>query len=79
MKSFSLPLLAWYKANKRSLPFRDTHNAYLIWLSEIIFQQTRISQGLSYYEKFAQKFPTPAALAAADEDGTISMTMRLTE
>ena len=73
MKSFSPTLLAWYKANKRSLPFRDTHNAYLIWLSEIIFQQTRISQGLAYYEKFAAKFPTPAALAAADEDEVLKL------
>ncbi len=73
MKSFSPTLLAWYKVNKRNLPFRDTHNAYLIWLSEIIFQQTRISQGLSYYEKFAQKFPTPAALAAAEEDEVLKL------
>lgn len=73
MKSFSPTLLAWYRANKRSLPFRDTHNAYLIWLSEIIFQQTRISQGLAYYEKFAERFPTPAALAAADEDEVLKL------
>lgn len=73
MKKISSALLAWYKANKRSLPFRDTHNAYLIWLSEIIFQQTRISQGLAYYEKFAKRFPTPAALAAADEDEVLKL------
>ena len=73
MKSFSPTLLAWYKANKRSLPFRDTHNAYLIWLSEIIFQQTRISQGLAYYEKFAERFPTPTSLAAADEDEVLKL------
>lgn len=73
MKTFSPTLLVWYKANKRSLPFRDTHNAYLIWLSEIIFQQTRISQGLAYYEKFADRFPTPAALAAADENEVLKL------
>ncbi len=73
MKDFSPTLLAWYQKNKRSLPFRDTHNPYLIWLSEIIFQQTRISQGLSYYEKFAAKFPTPAALASADEDTVLKL------
>ena len=73
MKNFSPTLLAWYKVHKRNLPFRDTHNAYLIWLSEIIFQQTRISQGLAYYEKFAKRFPTPAALAAADEDEVLKL------
>ncbi len=73
MKSFSPTLLAWYKVHKRNLPFRDTHNAYLIWLSEIIFQQTRISQGLAYYEKFAKRFPTPATLAAADEDEVLKL------
>ena len=45
----------------------------MIWLSEIIFQQTRISQGLAYYEKFAERFPTPAALAAADEDEVLKL------
>ena len=73
MVKFAQLLLAWYKVNKRRLPFRDTHNAYLIWLSEIIFQQTRIAQGLAYYEKFAQKFPTPAALAAAEEDEVLKL------
>lgn len=73
MNTFSPTLLKWYKANKRSLPFRDTHNAYLIWLSEIIFQQTRISQGLAYYEKFAEQFPTPTSLAAADEDEVLKL------
>ena len=73
MANFTQTLLKWYKINKRDLPFRDTHDAYRIWLSEIIFQQTRISQGLSYYEKFAAKFPTPAALAAADEDEVLKL------
>ncbi|MBR4356159.1 MAG: A/G-specific adenine glycosylase [Elusimicrobiaceae bacterium] len=73
MKKFSSILLAWYQANKRRLSFRDTHNAYLIWLSEIIFQQTRISQGLAYYEKFANRFPSPASLAAADEDEVLKL------
>jgi A/G-specific adenine glycosylase len=71
--SFSATLLSWYQTHKRSLPFRDTHNAYLIWLSEIIFQQTRITQGLAYYEKFARRFPTPSALAQADEDEVLKL------
>lgn len=73
MKSFSAILLKWYQANKRKLPFRETKNPYLIWLSEIIFQQTRISQGLSYYEKFSKRFPSPRALAAAQEDEVLKL------
>ena len=73
MQNFSVTLLKWYKLNKRQLPFRDTHNPYFIWISEIIFQQTRISQGLVYYEKFVARFPTPAALAAAAEDEVLKL------
>ena len=73
MKNFSAILLSWYQANKRNLPFRETKNPYLIWLSEIIFQQTRISQGLSYYEKFSKRFPSPRALAAAQEDEVLKL------
>lgn len=73
MQNFSVILLKWYKLNKRQLPFRDTHNPYFIWISEIIFQQTRISQGLAYYEKFVARFPTSAALAAATEDEVLKL------
>ena len=61
-------LLIWYRQNKRDLPWRHTRDPYLIWLSEIILQQTRVAQGLSYYMRFTERFPTPAALAEADED-----------
>ena len=73
MKNFSATLLKWYQTNKRKLPFRETKNPYLIWLSEIIFQQTRISQGLAYYERFSKKFPSPRALAAAPEDEVLKL------
>ena len=73
MANFTQTLLKWYKINKRDLPFRDTHDAYRIWLSEIIFQQTRIAQGLAYYEKFAKRFPTPLALAKAKEDEVLKL------
>ena len=73
MTNFTQTLLKWYKINKRDLPFRDTHDAYRIWLSEIIFQQTRISQGLAYYEKFIKRFPTPLALAKAKEDEVLKL------
>ena len=45
-------LTNWYKKNQRDLPWRENKNPYYIWLSEIILQQTRVSQGLSYYYKF---------------------------
>ena len=68
MNSFSSVLLAWYDQNKRDLPWRRTKDPYLIWLSEIILQQTRVVQGLAYYNRFSERFPTPLALAEAPED-----------
>lgn len=64
---FSAQLLNWYKANKRNLPWRETKDPYLIWISEIILQQTRVDQGLPYYEAFIKKFPDVATLSTADE------------
>ena len=73
MKNFSSVLLKWYQANKRDLPFRQTKDPYLIWLSEIILQQTRVAQGLAYYLKFSKKFPSPRALARATEDEVLKL------
>lgn len=61
-------LVAWYEREKRELPWRETQNPYFVWLSEIILQQTRVQQGLDYYMRFIQRFPTVEALAAAEED-----------
>lgn len=66
--NISAILLKWYDAHKRDLPWRHTKDPYLIWLCEIIMQQTRVDQGLPYYLRFAQNFPTPLALARASED-----------
>ena len=55
----------WYEINKRILPWREHLNPYYIWLSEIILQQTRVSQGMSYYLKFIKKFPSIESLASA--------------
>lgn len=66
--SFADTLLKWYFQNKRELPWRDTHNPYYIWLSEVILQQTRIAQGWAYWERFVNRFPTVEALAQATED-----------
>lgn len=65
--NISTTLLDWYQQNKRLLPWRDTQNAYHIWVSEIILQQTRVAQGLDYYTQFLRTFPTVQALAAASE------------
>ena len=65
---FSAQLIAWYNNNKRDLPWRNTTDAYIIWLSEIILQQTRVEQGLPYFYRFAEKYPTVTAFAAAHED-----------
>lgn len=73
MKSFSATLLNWYEKNKRTLPWRDISDPYLIWLSEIILQQTRVSQGWDYYLKFSQRFPTPHSLAKASEDEVLKL------
>ena len=63
----------WYHQNKRDLPWRENTQAYSIWLSEIILQQTRVSQGLPYYERFMAKYPNPVALANAPEEEVLKL------
>ena len=67
------PLLTWYQQNGRDLPWRHTQDPYKIWLSEIILQQTRVEQGLAYYLRFTEAFPTVNALAAANEDEVLRL------
>lgn len=66
-------LIHWYLRNHRRLPWRETRDPYLIWLSEVILQQTRVAQGLDYYNRFIERFPTPIALAAADQDEVLKL------
>jgi A/G-specific adenine glycosylase len=73
MHPFSEKIIVWYNQNKRNLPWRNTKNPYLIWLSEIILQQTRVEQGLSYYLKFAEEFPTVNDLAKAHNDKVMKL------
>ncbi len=73
MKTFSSTLLAWYQQNKRDLPWRHTKDPYKIWLCEIIMQQTRIAQGLEYYNRFVKTFPSPHSLAQASEDQVLKL------
>ena len=63
----------WYDENRRDLPWRQTRDAYKIWLSEIILQQTRVAQGMDYYLKFVEAYPTVAVLAKADEDEVLKL------
>lgn len=67
------PLIKWYLTHKRDLPWRDTHNPYYIWLSEIILQQTRVEQGLPYYNKFIANYPTVQKLAQANDNDVMKL------
>lgn len=72
MKPF-LKLIPWYQAYKRDLPWRQTSDPYLIWLSEVILQQTRVEQGLPYYLKFANRYPTVKQLAKANDNEVMKL------
>lgn len=61
-------LIGWYSENGRDLPWRQTNNPYIIWLSEIILQQTRVEQGMPYFYKFVETYPTVKDFAQADEE-----------
>jgi A/G-specific adenine glycosylase len=61
-------LLEWYPLHKRDLPWRNTNNPYIIWLSEIILQQTRVAQGLPYFERYLKYYPTLKDLALAPSE-----------
>lgn len=61
-------ILTWYSQNARELPFRKTKNPYNIWICEIIFQQTRITQGMQHYENFIQRFPDVETLSKAETE-----------
>lgn len=73
MDFFNSKIHSWYSFSKRDLPWRNTRNPYFIWLSEIILQQTRIDQGLSYYLRFIDEFPTISDLANASEDQILKL------
>ena len=68
LQSLPEPLLAWYGANARDLPWRRTTDPYRIWVSEIMLQQTRVAAVLGYYARFLEAFPTVETLAAAPEE-----------
>jgi A/G-specific adenine glycosylase len=71
--NFQHEIVKWYQLNKRDLPWRHTQDAYVIWLSEIIMQQTRVEQGLPYFNRFLTEFPTVADFAAATETRVLNL------
>jgi A/G-specific adenine glycosylase len=70
---FSDKIVEWYLNNRRPLPWRETTNPYHIWLSEVILQQTRVSQGLPYYQQFVESFPSVIDLAHASEQEVLRL------
>ncbi len=72
-ETFRQRLLEWYANSHRPLPWKGEKNPYFIWLSEIILQQTRVEQGLPYFEKFKQAYPTVQDLADAPEDEVMKL------
>lgn len=66
-------LTKWYENNKRELPWRDTHDPYIIWISEIILQQTRVDQGWAYFDRFIHRFPDVLDLASAEEGEVLKL------
>ena len=71
--NFANSLTKWYIQNKRDLPWRNTQNPYLIWLSEIMLQQTRVAQGMPYFLSFTTAFPTVFDLANASEEQVLKL------
>lgn len=68
MNDLAQRLIDWFDVHGRKMEWRDTFDPYLIWIAEIIFQQTRIQQGLAYYQRFINRFPDVNSLAQADLD-----------
>ncbi len=71
--NFSKELVQWYQQNKRDLPWRHTTDPYVIWLSEIILQQTRVEQGMPYFNRFLENYPDVTAFANASEDEILKL------
>jgi A/G-specific adenine glycosylase len=71
--SFQHEIVNWYAQNKRKLPWRNTRDPYIIWLSEIILQQTRVEQGLPYFNAFLEAYPTVKDFANATETEVLKL------
>ena len=73
LRAAAPPLAAWFKENGRALPWRGTKDPYRVLVSETMLQQTRIETVLRYYDRFLERFPSPAALAAAEEEEVLKL------
>ncbi|HKW62107.1 MAG TPA: A/G-specific adenine glycosylase [Candidatus Acidoferrum sp.] len=73
LTAFHKQLLAWFRQFRRDLPWRRTRDAYCVWLSEIMLQQTRVAAVIPYYERFLKRFPNVRALAGAHEDEVLRL------
>ncbi|HEY6563629.1 MAG TPA: A/G-specific adenine glycosylase, partial [Pirellulaceae bacterium] len=71
LRGFRRRLRSWYARNRRDLPWRGTRDAYRVWVSEIMLQQTQVSTVIPYYSRFLQRFPTVRRLAAANENDVL--------
>ena len=70
---FRKNLLAWFSQFQRDLPWRQSKDAYRIWLSEIMLQQTRVATAIPYYQRFLERFPDVQSLAEAPEDEVLRL------
>lgn len=73
LKAVAAPLLAWYDANRRRLPWREEVSPYRTWVSEIMLQQTRVAAVLPYFRRFMERYPTVEALAAGEEQELLKL------
>ncbi len=72
-KELTPALMAWYQKHKRILPWRENHDPYRIWVSEIMLQQTRVDAVIPYYNRFMERFPTLQDLAEASEEEAVKL------
>ena len=72
-KIFDFTLYQWFEENRRDFPWRNTQDPYIIWISEIILQQTQIKQGYDYFIRFIKRFPTLKSLAEAEETEVLKL------
>jgi len=73
LQKIVIPLTEWYKKNARDLPWRKNTDAYRVWVSEIMLQQTRVDTVIAYYERFMRIFPTMNALAEGSEEQLLKL------
>ncbi len=73
MGFFTEEIIRWYEINKRSMPWRETKDPYLVWISEIMLQQTRVNQALPFFNRFIAEFPDVFSLSKAKEDRVLRL------